>query len=223
MKRTVITAFCVTALFAFSSSVLAATVDIVNYWGLKPGKWSVLQEAGGTSKEGFITINRSSGRIVRKHFYDPGSGWLFEFSNVFTVTSTTFQIISRNDGTDTWIYEPAITFPRLLTVNQSYHYNGILRNQRTNATEVAVMSMDVTQKAFTVHTGTGSFSSCIKLRTYEYSPGKMKMSTQLCAPWRGGLRVWLCKIKDRSNPEQETQESFKAELIQFGDSNPPIP
>jgi len=223
MKRRLVSAVFVIAVLALNSSVSAATVDIVNYSALKPGKWSIFQESGGTSKQGFITVAGASGQIVRKWYNNEGAGWTFDSSTVFKVTSTSFQIIGMNDGKDMWIFEPACRFPRLLTLNQSYHYNGIVRNKRTNATQPAVMCIHVTQKGITAHTAPGTFSNCTKVRLYEYSPGAMRISTDLQAPGRGRLRVWVSKIKDTTNPEKETQSSFTKELIQFGDSAPPLP
>jgi len=223
MKRSIVSTVIALAVLALSSSVSAATVDIVNYSGLKPGKWSIFQEPGSTSKQGFITVNGASGQIVRKFYNNEGTGWTFDSSTVFKVTSTTLQIIGMNDGKDMWIFEPACTFPRLLTVNQSYHRSIIMRNKRTNATQFTVICICVTQKGITVHTAPGTFSNCTKVRLYEYSPGAMRISTDLQAPGRGRLRVWVSKIKDTTNPEKETQSSFTKELIQFGDSDPPIP
>ncbi|WP_150109445.1 hypothetical protein [Syntrophobacter fumaroxidans] len=223
MRRSVVWAVIVLAVLALSSSVSAATVDIVNYSALKPGKWSIFQESGGTSKQGFITVAGASGQIVRKYYNNEGAGWTFDSSTVFKVTSTSFQIIGMNDGKDMWIFEPACTFPRLLTVNQSYHRSIIMRNKRTNATQFTVICICVTQKGITVHTAPGTFSNCIKIRKYEYSPGVMRMTTELYAPGREKLKSWVSKIKDTTNPEKETQSSFTKELIQFGDSDPPIP
>jgi len=223
MKRSIVSTVIALAVLALSSSVSAATVDIVNYSGLKPGKWSIFQEPGSTSKQGFITVNGASGQIVRKFYNNEGTGWTFDSSTVFKVTSTTLQIIGMNDGKDMWVYEPVCTFPRLLTVNQSYHRNIIMRNRRTNATKFAVICIDVTHKGITVHAAPGTFSNCIKIRKYEYSPGVMRMTTELYAPGRDKLKSWVSKIKDTTNPEKETQSSFTKELIQFGDSAPPLP
>jgi hypothetical protein len=223
MRRSVISAIILIAVFALSSSVLAATVDIVNYMGIKAGKWSVFQSVGSTSKDGFITVSGANGQILRKFYNNTASGWVFDSAMVFKVTSTTLQIIGSNDGKDLWLFEPACTFPRLLTVNKAYHYNGIMRNNRTNATQTYVLTLHVTQTGLTVHTTPGTFANCIKFRSYEYTPGQMRMSTQLCAPGREELRAWVSKIKDTTNPELETQNSFIKQLIQFGDSNPPLP
>jgi len=223
MRKSVISAAILIAVLALGSSVPAATVDIVNYSALKAGKWSIFQEPGSTSKQGFITVNGANGQIVRKYYNNEGAGWTFDSSTVFKVTSTTLQIIGMNDGKDMWVYEPVCTFPRFLTVNQSYHRNIIMRNRRTNATQSAVICIHLTQKGITVHAAPGTFSNCIKIRKYEYSPGVMRMTTELYAPGREKLKSWVSKIRDTANPEKETQSSFTKELIQFGDSAPPLP
>jgi hypothetical protein len=223
MKKCIVLSALWTVFLVLSSSVIAAAVDIVPYLGLKPGKWGILQNTNSITQQGYVTVQGTDGQIVRTWYDNKGSGWTFSSSEVFKITPTALLMIGSNDGRDMWAAEPVFTVPRSLSLNQPVYYNGIMRNQRTQATKRSTMVLVITKGGLTVDTQAGTFDKCIKFRHYEYSPGTSRDATVLLGPGRSELKGWVSKIKDTSNPVQETQSAFGYELIQFGDSNPPFP
>jgi hypothetical protein len=223
MKRLVVLSVLFCAFFVFNSSCVFAGVDILPYLGLKPGKWGILQKTNSTTQTGYVTVQGTDGQIIHEWYNNKGSGWTFDSSEVFEITPTAVLKIGSYDGTDMWIAEPSMRIPRPLSLNKPVYYNGIMRNQSTNATQRYTAVLVITKSGLTVDTQAGSFKNCIKFRVYEYSAGISRDATNLLAPGRIEVKSWVCKIKDTSNPVQETQDAFGYELIQFGNSNPPIP
>jgi hypothetical protein len=223
MKRCIVLSALWTVLLVLSWSAVAAAVDIVPYLGLKPGKWAILQNTNSITHQGYVTVQGTDGQIVQTWYDNKGSGWTFSSSEVFQITPTALLMIGSHDGRDLWIAEPVLTIPRSLSLNQPVYYTGIKRNQRTQATQRVTMVLVITKRRLTVDTQAGIFNNCIKFRSYQYSPGTSRDATVLLGPGRSELKGWVSKIKDTSNPVQETQSAFSYELIQFGDSNPPFP
>jgi hypothetical protein len=224
MKRFIVLSALLTVLSLLSSVIIAAAVDIVPYMGLKPGKWSIMQETDSPSRQGSVIVKGTNGQIVEEWYSVDGSGWTSDGSTVYKITPTDLLLIGENDGKDLWTYEPVLAFPRKISLNQPVPYNGILRNQRTQATRRITLLFMITKSGLTVDTQqAGTFKNCIKVRIYEYSAGVSRDATNLEAPGRGKVKHWRCKIKDTPDPIQEIQSVSSYELIQFGDSNPPIP
>ena len=226
MKRFIVLSSLLTVLFLLGSSIIAAAVDIVSYRGLKPGKWSIMQKTTDpSSRQGSVIVKGANGQIVEEWYSDDGSGWTSDGSTVYKITPTDLLLIGENDGKDLWTYEPVLAFPRKISLNQPVPpYNGMLRNQRTQATRRITLLFMITKSGLTVDTQqAGTFKNCIKVRIYEYSAGVSRDATNLEAPGRGKVKHWRCKIKDTPDPVQEIQSVSSYELIQFGDSDPPIP
>jgi hypothetical protein len=222
MKKIVLLSILFFACGVFSSSGVFAAVDIVTYMALNAGKWAIWQEVGSTSREGYVTANWS-GMKVRTWYDDEGSGWTFDSAEILQITPTALLYIGMYDGADLWMLEPAMSLPRQMNLNQPVFYSGILRNQRTNATQRTTQVFMITKGGLTVTTSAGTFTNCIKSKTFSHEAGVSRESTSLMCPGRAEVKGWVSKIKDTVDPVQETQNSFSTEVIQFGDSSPPLP
>jgi hypothetical protein len=224
MRRCIAVSVFLTVFFASSlSSFAATTVDIVNYMGLKAGKWSIFTKPGSGTLEGFTTVKGANGQILRKYYEKSGNVWTWDSSEIFKITPTTVQLVGSIEGPDTWNLEPAFVFPRLLNLNKPVRYNGVMRNQRTNATQPIMLVLCVTQQGLTVNTTAGTFTNCIKVWSFQYTPGQLREGVELWAPGRERVKSWVSKIKDTPSPVVETQTASSKVLVQFGDSAPPLP
>jgi hypothetical protein len=81
----------------------------------------------------------------------------------------------------------------------------------------------ITKSGLTANTLGGTFSNCIKSKTYGHQAGVSREETSILCPGRADVKEWVSKIKDTTDPQQETQNAFSAEIVQFGDSNPLLP
>lgn len=229
MKRLIVFSTVVAVLFGASLSVFAAgnTVDIVSYMGLKPGQWSIFKHTdsctANTSQQGRVVVKGQNGQILVKWYNDDGNNWVFDSSDIYRVSLTALYFIGSNDGKDLWAFVPKVTFPLTMKLNVPFLYKGIMKNQRTGEKLPIAAVFMITQKGITVTTETDTFADCIQVQIYTYSNMQARESTVLTAPGRGDVRGWVSKIKNTSEPDEETQNAFKSEIIQFGDSKPPIP
>jgi hypothetical protein len=215
MKRRVIVATLMSIFIIIGTSAISVAIDVVPYMGLKAGKWAITQEKDSISQQGYVTVKGTNGQIVKE--------WYSNEAEVFQITPSALLYIGVNDGRDLWIFDPTVSILRPLSLNQAVSYSGVLRNQRTNAVRRITQIFIVTKSGLTVDTPAGSFSGCIKVRSFNYMTGTSRDSATLLCSGRDEVQGWVSKIKDTTNPQEETQNEFSFEMIQFGDSNSPIP
>jgi hypothetical protein len=222
-KRHVIAATLMTIFIIIGTSAISVAIDVVPYMGLKAGKWAITQEKDSISQQGYVMVKGTNGQIVKEWYSNEGSGWTFDEAEVFQITPSALLYIGVNDGKDLWIFDPTVSIPRPLSLNQAVSYSGVLRNQRTNAVRRITQIFMVTKSGLTVDTTAGSFSGCIKARSFNYIIGTSRDAATLLCSGRDEVQGWVSKIKDTTDPQVETQNEFSFEMIQFGDSNSPIP
>lgn len=202
----------------------AATVDVVPYMSLKPGQWAVLQLDGAPTQAGYATTKGKNGQVVQTWYFNEGSGWAFDSSQVFQVSALELSLLEQNDGTTRWRYEPPVVIPRPVTVGQPVFYAGKVKNLGTGATSARTVVFLVTAKGLAVDAPVGSFVDCIKGRMYTYGDGTSRDSVSLHCRDRQAVKGWHTKIKDGADPQQEEMDQSGPNLmIQAGDSNPPFP
>ena len=200
----------------------AASVDIVPYMALTPGKWGISRQVGGTSRQGFVNAKGANGKILRHYYNDEGSGWVFDSTDVFKVTATAVIHVGTHDGTDMWVLEPVFSIPRPLKLNKPVYYTGVLKNKRTLATTRVSAFTVITGSGLTVVAPAGTFTNCIKQRMYSYRNGMSRDALELSAPGRGGMLEWRNKIKDTDDPVVETQIPNSHEMTEYGDADAPF-
>jgi hypothetical protein len=205
-----------------STPALSATVDIVPYMSLKPGQWAMVQSAA--SLDGYVASKGKHGQVVQTWYHNDGSNWVFDSSQVFSISSTELVLLEENDGVDRWVYEPSVVIPRPLTLGQPVFYSGVLKNSNTHETSASTLVFLVTMKGVAVDAPAGSFTDCIKNRLFTYGGGTSRDSVSLNCKGRQDVKSWYNKIKDTGIPQEEDQlQSSPSAMVQYGDSGAPFP
>lgn len=221
MKKTRIAALAATALVG--TTLPAAAVDLVPYMALTPGNWCILQDTASGQLSGYVTSVNAAGQTAQTWYRFNGSGWVFDSAELFTLTARRFSYVGTHDGSATWLFEPAVTLPRKLAVNDAVAFEGLARNQTTGEAVPFSGTLTVTAEGLAATAPAGAFTSCVKLRLYNLQGGQSRDSVSLSCPNRNEVKTWVTKIRDTSDPQVQGFEQSSSVMTQGGDASAPIP
>jgi hypothetical protein len=202
----------------------AWSFDVAPYLALTPGNWGVLQDSASGQLSGYVTTVNAAGQVAQTWYRYDGSTWVFDSAELFSLTARRISYLGFDDGNATWLFEPALSFPRKQNVGDAVVYKGAVRNQTTNEVVNTVGAITFTAEALSVSVPAGGFANCIKVRNYSYQAGQSRDSVSISCPNRNEVRTWYTKIRDTADAQvEDLSERHGLVMIQGGDSNPPFP
>jgi hypothetical protein len=223
-KNPLRSAWLAPALLAAAAAAPAASFDLASYLALTPGNWAILRDDGTGVLNGYVTSANAAGQIAQTWYRFNGSSWIFDSTELFSVSARRLTYLGFDDGTATWLLEPPIGLARRQNVGDAAVYKGALRNQTTNALIPVVNALTFTADGLVDNGPAGAFTNCIKVRQYSYQDGGSRDSVSISCPGRSEVRTWITKIRDTADPlAEDLSDRRSAVMIQGGDSNPPLP
>ena len=209
---------------AFAASANAATVDLADYLGLVPGHWAIYQDTTTGEVSGQVVSANADGSLSQNWYRQVSGAWVFDSTEIFNITARRITYLGTSDGGTTWLLDRALSMPRMQDVGSATVYKGTLRNQTTGEAVGIVQTLTLVADGLGVSTPAGSFSACIKTRSYNVVGDSSRDSVSISCPGRTEVKTWVTKIQDTADPTvEDLSQSHAAVMINAGDSGAPLP
>jgi hypothetical protein len=215
-----------------------AGVDISKYMPWQAGQWVVLQEydpLDSSCADCYLKKEEKGGNVVSKsgsytivshyNFDEDASVWKESGPMKYLRTAEFVKLVAAKIDNKWWTFNPVISIPRSLNVNQPFVYNGVRSNGTTNQPFSLVLT--VAKTGISVTTPARSFADCIQTQwVYVMSKEAAVIETKVMAKGVGEVKIWNASLTREATgfaAEAFSADTEYHEVIEQGLSGAPFP